>query len=79
MTHYFEGSYGGDNSRLKPDTKLECKVCWFLYDPKTGSEEFDIPPGIPFSELPDDWTCPRCNTPKAQFLVVPDDDAPNKD
>jgi rubredoxin len=59
-----------DPSRIQEDSKLECKVCWFLYDPKTGDEEFDIPAGVPFNDLPDDWVCPRCNAPKSDFLLV---------
>ena len=26
-----------------------------------------IPPGTPFSELPDDWHCPRCKKAKSNF------------
>ncbi|MDR0588882.1 MAG: rubredoxin [Burkholderiales bacterium] len=68
----FEGSYLGDNAKIGPTTKLECKVCWYVYDPETGDEEMNIAPGIPFSELPDDWVCPLCGAAKDQFLVVRD-------
>ena len=29
----FEGSYLGDRSRLPAHAKLECKICWWVYDP----------------------------------------------
>jgi len=32
----FEGSYLGDASKLAPETKLECKICWYVYDPAEG-------------------------------------------
>jgi rubredoxin len=38
--------------------------CGYLYDPAVGDPEFDLPPGIPFEDLPDDWECPECGTPK---------------
>ena len=32
----FEGSYLGDRSKIGPRTRLECKVCWYVYDPARG-------------------------------------------
>jgi len=32
----FEGSYGGDNARSSDATRLECKICWWVYDPRDG-------------------------------------------
>ena len=31
---------------------MECKVCWYVYDPAQGDEVWQIPPGTPWSELP---------------------------
>ncbi|MFP4118482.1 MAG: rubredoxin [Candidatus Woesearchaeota archaeon] len=39
--------------------KYECATCGFIYDEK---EE-----GTLFSELPDDWICPVCSSPKSDF------------
>ena len=39
--------------------KYICSVCGYVYD-----EDAE---GIPFSEIPDDWTCPMCKAPKALF------------
>ncbi len=69
---FFAGSYGGDNTRIGDDTRLECKICWYVYDPAGGDEAQQIPSGTPFSVLPEDWSCPVCAGPKADFLVIED-------
>lgn len=70
MSELFEGSYLGDGSRIADDTRLECGVCWWVYDPALGDEANQIPPGTPFRLLPDTWTCPNCSTEKHKFLVI---------
>ena len=67
---FFSGSYGGDNNKIQDDSKLECKICWYLYDPAQGDDFWQIPPGTPFSKLPDHWTCPECDGNKNDFLLV---------
>jgi rubredoxin len=69
----FEGSYGGDKSRLDDNARLECKVCWHVYDPQVGDDYRQVPAGTPFTRLPDDWRCPECDGAKEQFMVVPND------
>ena len=66
----FEGSYLGDDGKIADDTKLECKICWYVYDPEAGDPIWQIPPGTPFSQLPDYWRCPQCDGDKEQFMVV---------
>ena len=44
----FEGSYLGDRSKIGPTTRLECKVCWYVYDPAQGDPVWQIPVGTPF-------------------------------
>ena len=39
----------------------------FVYDPEIGVPDFDIPPGIPFEDLPEDWICPICGNAKWEF------------
>lgn len=70
---FFGGSYGGDDSQLADTTRLECKICWYLYDPAQGDETQQVPPGTPFAALPDDWSCPVCAGPRQDFLVIEDD------
>lgn len=66
----FEGSYLGDSDRISNDSRLECKICWYRYDPDAGDPVWQIPPGTPFSELPAHWRCPECDAEKTQFMVV---------
>ncbi len=69
----FEGSYGGDNSRLDDTARLECKVCWHIYDPQAGDDYWQIAAGTPFTRLKDEWRCPECDGAKEQFMVILDD------
>ena len=42
--------------------KYRCTVCNYVYD-----EEKE---GVKFNELPDDWKCPVCNSPKSEFVLL---------
>jgi len=59
-------------STIGPATRLECRVCWTVYDPALGDEVWQIPPGTPFNELPPHWSCPNCSAEKTGFLVLDD-------
>jgi rubredoxin len=67
---FFGGSYGGDATKIDDNSRLECKICWYLYDPKQGDDYWQIPPGTPFSRLPEHWSCPNCDGRKEEFMVV---------
>ena len=66
----FEGTYLGDRNRIGPMTRLECKVCWYVYDPTLGDPVWQIAPGTPFAELPDHWACPHCAGERNQFMAL---------
>lgn len=66
----FEGSYRGQAATLDPATRLECKICWHVYDPAEGCEVWQVPPGTPFTALPDHWRCPVCDGARDQFMVL---------
>ena len=66
----FEGSYLGDGTRIGADTRLECKICWHVYDPAEGDTQWQIPPGTPFTSLPDHWRCPQCDGDREQFMAL---------
>jgi len=66
----FEGSYLGDGSKIADDTRLECGICWWVYDPALGDEATQAAPGTPFRLLPDTWTCPNCSADKQKFMVI---------
>ena len=69
---FFAGAYGGDVRKLADDARLECKICWYVYDPALGDGYWQIPPGTPFSQLPEHWTCPNCDAPREGFILVED-------
>ena len=70
MSRPFEGSYLGDGSKIADDTRLECGVCWWVYDPAVGDEVDQVAAGTPFALLPDTWRCPNCDAEKQKFMVV---------
>ncbi|MDD1526631.1 rubredoxin [Bradyrhizobium sp. WBOS7] len=51
-------------------TRLECGICWTVYDPVDGDEVAQIEPGTPFAALPDEWRCPNCDAPKSKFMAI---------
>jgi len=68
----FEGSYLGAQDKISHQAIMECKICWTPYDPAEGDEFRQVDPGTPFFALPEDWSCPNCEAPKAQFMVLED-------
>ena len=58
------------NREVAAATRLECRICWHVYDPAEGDELGQVPPGTPFSDLPGDWRCPHCDAAKELFLVL---------
>lgn len=50
--------------------KYACTVCGYVYDPDEGDQDHDLPAGVPFEELPDDWVCPVCGVGKEDFEKV---------
>ncbi len=45
--------------------RYRCSVCGEIYD--------DEDEGVRFEDLPDDWVCPLCHSPKSAFVLVDDD------
>jgi rubredoxin len=37
-----------------------CPECGFIYDEAAGNPREGFPPGTPFADIPDDWSCPDC-------------------
>jgi rubredoxin len=44
-----------------------CGICGYVYDPVVGDPDGNIPPGVSFGKLPDDWVCPICGAGKDEF------------
>jgi [NiFe] hydrogenase assembly HybE family chaperone len=66
----FEGSFLGDASRIPDNARLECGVCWHVYDPATGDDVWQIAAGTPFAALPTHWRCPVCDARRDQFILL---------
>ena len=58
-----------------PVTRYQCRWCGYVYDPAKGEAQRETPPGTPFEALPDDWCCPDCRAPKADFDPVREGEA----
>jgi flavin reductase (DIM6/NTAB) family NADH-FMN oxidoreductase RutF/rubredoxin len=44
-----------------------CTICGHVYRPEEGDPTINIPPGTPFSDLPEDFRCPVCNAGKDYY------------
>ena len=53
--------------------KYICMVCRYVYDEDKGIPEKGIPAGTKWEDLPDDWVCPVCGSPKEEFEPLDDD------
>lgn len=49
--------------------KMECP-CGYVYDPAEGDYENGVAPGTAFTDLPDEWVCPKCGAEKEYFYAV---------
>ncbi|MGI9265720.1 MAG: rubredoxin [Gammaproteobacteria bacterium] len=67
-----EKTKGDLESRLTDETRLECRICWNVYDPAMGDDIGQIQAGTPFSSLPQDWCCPECESPGEMYLPIDD-------
>lgn len=52
--------------------RMECGICWHVYDPPEGDPVWQIEPGTPFSALPEDWRCPNCDALQLKFMRLGD-------
>ncbi|MBO5600303.1 MAG: rubredoxin, partial [Candidatus Methanomethylophilus sp.] len=42
--------------------KYQCSICGEIYDEDIEKVKFD--------DLPDDWVCPLCRSPKSAFVLM---------
>lgn len=52
--------------------RMECGVCWYVYDPALGDDVWQVAPGAAFAHLPGHWRCPECDAEKSKFLALDD-------
>lgn len=50
--------------------KYICKACATIYGPSMVGPEDDIPAGIPFEKLPENWICPICGSSKDKYEFI---------
>ncbi len=55
---------------LGDDAKLECRICWHVYDPAEGDPLYQVEPGTPFRALPGFWRCPECDAEPSAYIPV---------
>ena len=55
---------------LRPLKRLMCLGCGFSYDEARGLPEHGIAPGTRSADIPADWVCPDCGTPKHLFEMI---------
>ena len=60
------------SGRLDQGSRVECRICWYVYDPAAGDPEQQIPPGTEFLSLPGYWRCPQCDAEADKFLPLDD-------
>lgn len=51
-------------------SRMECGVCWYVYDPAQGDDVWQVEAGTAFGSLPDHWRCPQCDAGKIKFLAL---------
>lgn len=54
-------------NKTDSQTKYECTVCKYIYNPKYGNEKAGVHKETAFEDLPDDWVCPVCGEKKDVF------------
>ena len=51
----------GKRETVTDQDKMECGICWHVYDPAEGDPHWNVPAGTPFAQLPEHWRCPTCD------------------
>jgi len=50
--------------------KWECLSCGYIYNEAKGDPDEDIPAGIKWEDLPNNWECPDCGVGKEDFKLI---------
>lgn len=48
----------------------QCRTCGFIYKEEEGAPDEGLAPGTRWEDLPEDWVCPICGTPKSDFDMI---------
>ena len=60
----------GERGDVTAETRMECGICWHVYDPAEGDEVWQVAPGTAFADLPEEWRCPNCDAPRSKFMML---------
>lgn len=61
-----------NKNQTDSETKYECTICKYIYNPKYGNEKAGVHANTPFNNLPENWVCPVCGEKKDVFEVYID-------
>jgi len=50
--------------------KWMCQQCGWIYDEAQGDPASGLMPGTRWEDVPADWACPDCGSPKSDFEMV---------
>lgn len=67
---YIDKSKLSETKKVEESKKYKCSICGHVYDPDLGDEDYGIPKGTKFEDLPDDWKCPVCGAEKDDFVEI---------
>lgn len=56
-----------ENQDASGSSEHVCIICGYTYDPEVGEPSMGIPPGTPFEDIPEEFTCPVCGAGKEYF------------
>lgn len=59
-------------------TQYICPNCEYVYDEAKGDPREGWPPGTPFTDVDEDWTCPDCGV-REQVDFVPAEEFTHND
>lgn len=51
-------------------SSYQCSNCLSIYDKRYGDTIANIPPGVPFEQLPETYKCHVCDSPKRYFVAM---------
>jgi rubredoxin len=54
----------------RPLKRLICLGCGFSYDEALGLPNHGLAPGTRWEDVPEDWVCPDCGTPKSGSEMI---------
>jgi rubredoxin len=63
-------AFSENDPSSSPLQRLICLGCGFSYDEALGLPQHGVPPGTRWRDIPDDWVCPDCGTPKSAFEMI---------